>query len=148
MPGLIIWKNQELNKLKRDMDRLFSRVWEEFDIPLFARPPVEIPYIDLVETTDALIAQAEIPDIDPQDLDISITNDLLTIKGEIKQEINTEEDGVYRRASNQGFFSRTVQLPCKISIEQVEATYKDGLLRLFMPKCAPEEAREIKIKIK
>lgn len=148
MPGLIVWKNQELNKLKKDMDRLFSRVWEEFDIPLFARPPVEIPYIDLLETEDSLIAQAEIPDINPDDLDISITHDLLTIKAEVKQGANTKENGVYRRSDRKSFFSRTVQLPCKINIDAVEATYQDGWLRLVMPKCAPDENKQIKIKIK
>jgi HSP20 family protein len=130
------------------MDRLFSRVLEEFDIPLFARPPAEVPYIDLLETEEALIAQVEIPNMDPRDLDISITNDLLTIKAEFKQERHSEANGVFRHANHQGLFSRTIQLPCKVDIDATEATYQDGLLRLVMPKCAPAENKSFKIKIK
>jgi len=55
MPGLIIWKNQEINKLRRDMDRLFTRLRDDFGMPHFKRPPRDIPFIDLSETEEDLI---------------------------------------------------------------------------------------------
>jgi HSP20 family protein len=82
MPGLIIWKNQEIDRLKRDMDRLFARLWDDFCIPLFPRGYREAPFIDLSETEDRLILRAEIPGVTPEDLDISITDGTLTIRGE------------------------------------------------------------------
>jgi len=86
MPGLIIWKNQEINKLRRDMDRLFDRLWDDFGMPHFTRPSRDIPfYRSIRDKKEHLICKAEIPGLNPEDLDISITNDILTIKGEMKK---------------------------------------------------------------
>ena len=68
MSELILWKNQEMNKLRRDMDRLFARVWEEFSMPLFPRPAREVPFIDVSETKENLIIKAELPGGNPEDL--------------------------------------------------------------------------------
>ena len=80
MPGLIIWKNQEIDKLRRDMDRLFARLRDDFGMPPFPKIGRDVPFIDLSETEDDLIIKAEIPGIDPEDLDISITEDILNSK--------------------------------------------------------------------
>lgn len=147
MPGLIIWKNQEMNRLKRDMDRLLARFFDDFAVPSFIRPFKEGPFIDLSETQDRLILRAEIPGVNPEDLDISISGDILTVKGEAGQDFVTEHEGYRSTERGYGFFSRTIQLPCKVRIHEVKATYKDGLLVVDMPKCEPEPSREIKIKI-
>ena len=147
MPGLIVWKNEQMDKLRRDMDRLCTRVCDEFGIHLFPTTAREVPSLDLSETEDTLIIRAEIADINPEDLDISITDDTLSIKGETKQEL-VEESGDYHRTERRyGSFSRTLQLPCRISIYDVKATYKEGLLNIVMPKCRPDKPREIKIKV-
>lgn len=148
MPGLIIWKNQEINKLRRDMDRLFARLWDDFGMPHFPRPSRDIPFIDLSETEDDLILKAEVPGINPEDLDISITDDILTIKGEIKQGFVKENENYHRMERRYESFSRTLQLPCRVMIEDVEATYKEGILTIIMPKCKPETSQRVKIKIK
>jgi HSP20 family protein len=147
MPGLIIWKNQEIDRLKRDINRLFSRFWDDFCIPAFPRPFGEEPYIDLSETEDRLILRAEIPGVKPEDLDISVSDDTLTLRGEARQETVTDEEGYRSNERGFGYFSRTLRLPCKVKIEDVKATYKDGLLSVVMPKCEPETPREIKIKV-
>jgi HSP20 family protein len=148
MPGLIVWKNEQMDKLRRDMDRLCSRVLDEFGMPLIPRIAREVPFMDLSETEDTLIIKAEVPGINPEELDISITDDTLSIKGETKQEL-VEESGDYHRTERRyGFFSRTLQLPCRIKIDDVKATYKKGILNIVMPKCKPEKAREIKVKVK
>lgn len=148
MPGLIIWKNQEINKLRRDMDRLFARLWDDFGMPHLPRTSRDIPFIDLSETEDDLILKAEVPGINPEDLDISITDDILTIKGEIKQEFVKENENYHRMERRYESFSRTLQLPCRVMIEDVEATYKEGILTIIMPKCKPEISQKVKIKIK
>ena len=148
MPGLIIWKNQEINKLRRDMDRLFNRVWCEFCLP--PSPPIVrmAPYMDLSETEDRLIIKAKVPGIKPDDLDISISDDVLIIKGEIRQDL-VKAGGSHRRAElKYGSFSRTIQLPCRIEIEDVKATYKKGVLNIVMPKCKSEKSRTVKIELK
>jgi HSP20 family protein len=148
MPELIVWKNERMDKLRKDMDRLCTRVCDEFGIPLFLETAAELPAIDLAETEDSIILRAEVPDINPEDLDISITDDTLRIKGETKQERVEEEGGVQRTERRYGAFSRTLQLPCRIDLDDVKATYKEGILNIVMPKCVPEQAREIKIKVK
>lgn len=147
MPGLILWKNQEINKMKRDMDRLFDRVLNEFFMPLFPRTFREVPFIDLSETEDSLILKAEIPGIKPEDLEISIRDDVLSIKGEIKQEFVDDGENYHRSERRYGSFSRQLRLPCRVMIDDVKATYKKGILHIVMPKCKPEKARKIKIKV-
>jgi HSP20 family protein len=147
MPGLIIWKNQEMGRLKRDMDRLLARFFDDFAVPFFVRPFREGPFIDLSETQDRLILRAEIPGLSAEDLDITIDGDVLTVKGEAKQHVVTEKEGYLSSEREYGYFSRTIQLPCKVQIHEVKAIYKDGLLSIDMPKCEPEPSRQIKIKI-
>ena len=148
MPGLIEWKNQEINKLRRDMDRLFYRLWDDFSVPLILTSAKETPFIDITETEDNLIINAEIPGIEPEDLDISVTEDILTIKGEMKSEIS-QDKGNYRRMERRyGTFSRTLQLPCKVKTKDVNARYKKGILHIILPKCKPDTPRQVKIRIK
>jgi len=147
MPELIIWKNQEINKLRRDMDRLFARLWDDFGMPQSQRPLRDIPCIDLSETKDKLVLKAEIPGLNPEDLDISITDDILTIKGEMKREAVKENENYHRMERRYESFSRSIQLPCRVMIEDVEATYREGIVTIIMPKCKPEIARKVTIKI-
>jgi HSP20 family protein len=147
MPELIIWKNQEINKLRRDMDRLFSRLWDDFGMPHVHRPSRYIPSIDLYETEEDLICKAEIPDLNPEDLDVSITNDILTIKGEMKKEFTQEDENYHRMERKHESFSRNIQLPSRVIIEDVEATYREGIVTIIMPKCKPEITKKVKIKI-
>jgi HSP20 family protein len=148
MPGLIVWKNQEINKLRRDMDRLFARLRDDFAAPVFPRIARDVPFIDLSETEGHLIIRAEIPGINPEDLDISVTEDTLNIKGEIKQEFVREDEDYRRMERRYGSFSRSLKLPCRVMVEDVEATYANGVLQIVMPKCKPEPARACKVKIK
>lgn len=148
MVGLSIWKNQEIDRLKRDMDRLFTRFWDDFGVSLLPRHRRELPSIDLSETESALILKAEMPGMNPDDLDISIMDDILTIRGEIKQETLDDAEDFHRRERRYGSFVRNLRLPCKISIEEVNAVYKEGVLTILMPKCKAEKARDIRIKVK
>ena len=147
MAGLIVWKNQEIDKLRRDIDRLFDRLWDDFGVPLSTRIEREIPSIDLSETEDTLIIRAEVPGINPEDLEISITDNILTIRGEMKQVDNEKKGDYHRMERRYGYFSRTLQLPCKIVTENVQATYKKGVLSIVMPKCEQVSAPVIRIKI-
>jgi len=147
MPGLILWKNQEIDRLRRDMDRLISRLWEDFGTTLSSQAFEEIPSLEVSETQDRLIIKAEVPSMGPDDLDVSLTDDVLTIKGRVAQEQAAEEGDVYETQRTFGLFSRSLRLPCKILIDDVEATYRDGVLRIILPKCKAEAAHEVKIKI-
>lgn len=148
MPGLIIWKNQEISKMKRDMERLVSRLREDLDISFFPGKMRKVPSLELSETENDLVVKAHLPDIDPENLHISIIDTILNIKGEVKQEIVDEGKKHHSIQRMHSSFSRTLELPCKVMIDDIEATYKDGILQMVMPKCKPEMARKIIINIK
>ena len=133
--------------MRQDMDRLFSRMWDDFRMPLYPRAVKEVPYINISETETDLVIQAEVLGVNPEDLDISLVEDIMTIKGEIKEEHAREGENVHRVERRFGTFSRTLQLPCKIMIDDVKATYSKGILTIRMPKCKSEAAREVKIRI-
>lgn len=147
MPELIIWRKQQLNRLRKDMDRMFERMLGEFSPTPTAGLIRRGPSIDLVETDQTLVLRAEIPGVDPKDLEIDITDNVLTIDGEIKQENIREDENYHRVERNYGSFSRSVQLPCRIVLEDVKATYRKGVLKIVMQKCRPEETIRVKVKL-
>jgi HSP20 family protein len=147
MPGLIVWKNQEIDRLRRDMDRLLARFWDDFGVPFFPRATREAFALELSETEDTLFFRAEVPGIDPDDLEVIVTDNKLTIKGELRQDLQTEGEDYEGQERRYGFFSRSIQLPCKVLMDEVKASYKDGVLSIVLPKCKQESARGVKIKI-
>lgn len=145
MSGLILWKNQEINKLRREMDHLLDRLEVDFCMPLSLKSSKEIPVFDLFETEENLIIRAEAPDISPKNLDISITNDTLTIKGKVEQKILINNLNYHKMKKKYSSFSRTIQLPCHVVIDKIEATCEKGFLKIVMPKYRPEKISTIKI---
>ena len=148
MPGLIIWKDREIDKMKRDINRLMSRLRSDFCMPFLTRTAGRIRYIELSETDDNLIVKAEVPDIHPDNLNISIVDNILSIRGEVEQEKGREELNYNAVETVRSSFSRIVQLPCRVEIDKVEATYKHGTLQIVLPKCKSETARKVKIRVK
>ena len=148
MSELILWKNQEMNRLRRDIDRLFSRMWSSFGISSFPGEAVTGPFIDLSESEDTLMVKAELPGINPEDLDISVIGTKLTISGEKSSE--TVEKSEYYQSVEKSFgsFSRTVRLPCRVKVEDIQATYKNGILQIIMPKLEREPSPAVRVKVK
>ena len=148
MPGLILWKDQEIDKLRKDMDRLLGRFWDDFGQWVSPREfMARGPAIYLSETDDSLLVQAEVPGIDPADLDVSIAEDVLTVKGSIQEEVVIEEAGFGTRERRSRFFSRSIQLPCRVLVDEVQATFKDARLEIVLPKCKEESTRKGRIRI-
>lgn len=147
MPGLILWKNEEINKLKRDMDRLFSRMWDDFGIRHSPSGMGAFSYLDMSETEEIVMIQAEIPGVNADDLEVSISDDFLTIKWKSREETAEETEDSYTTERRIRTFSRSFRLPCKVQPEEVEATYKGGVLSVILPKCRTAPPREVKIKI-
>jgi HSP20 family protein len=145
MPGLILWKNQHIGRLKRDIDSMFDRVWDEFG--LTARKGIirRSPSFEFSETTEAFILLARLPEVDPDDLEVSIKGDLLSIKGKIPHDIIEERATFYSAHRILDSFSRTVRIPCRIDADRIEAVYENGILKMVIPKCPPEDTKIIKI---
>ncbi len=105
------------------------------------------PVVDVAETENDIVVKAEIPGIDPKDIDISITGDNLTIRGEKKEE--KEKTGIcyHRVESSYGSFKRTISLPVSVDIAKVTAEGSNGLLEITLPKKEESKAKKISVKV-
>jgi len=136
----------ELSSLRREMDRL----WENF---FGERPLARVwerewaPSLDMSETKDNFVVKVEVPGIDAKDIDISLTGDVLTIKGEKKQEKEEKEEDYHFVERSYGGFSRSVRLPAEVESRKIKASYKNGILRVTLPKSEKVKAKEVKIKV-
>jgi len=136
----------DLMSLREAMDRLFEesiiRPGSRFLAPFGSGELC----LDMYETDSDVVVTAALPGVKPEDVDITITGDVLSIKGEVKSEAKVEKANYYRQERRYGAFHRTVPLPVPIQPDKAEAKFKDGILTLTMPKA--EEARPKTIKIK
>ena len=147
MRELTLWKQQEIDKLRRDMDQLFRRFRKEFGIPHALIEVAESFSMDLSETENTLTVKAELPDIKPGDIEVSVTEDTLTLKGKTDQDTVETGEGYRRVEKRSRTFSKTVSLPCRVLTEEVRATFKNNVLQIVLPKCKPKQARGIEIDI-
>ena len=108
------------------------------------------PKVDMFEEEGNLVIKAEMPGISKKDLDISLENDILTIKAEKKEEKEEGEKGTtsYTRERRFGKYERYLTLPTRVDPENITATLKKGLLEIRMPKAEEPKAKQIEIKVK
>lgn len=135
----------DITNLRQEMDRLVSH----FMVPGYDVEPGEsiFPSAELQDTGENLALKLEVPGMKPEEVDIQVTEDTVSIKGERKSEETTEEDGMTRSEFHYGKFSRTIALPKTIKPEEVMADYKDGILSLTMPKQNNEAHKSVKVEV-
>lgn len=143
MPELILWKNQHISRLKKDIDTMFDKVWGEYGVPSARRIIRRMPSFELTDTGSAILLIAGLPDINPDDIDLSITGDLITLRGRIQRDIIKEGNNYYRTFDS---FTRSIRIPCRIVVNDVDAVYENGILRVILPKAPQEDTRIIKIR--
>jgi HSP20 family protein len=144
---------KELEDIRRDMDRLF----EEFFSPAsrrrsgwFGKPEtgIVVPNIEMFDRKNEIVLKAEVPGVNKEDIDISITKDSLTLKGEMKKESEVKDEDYYTCERTYGSFSRTIALPVEVQSEMATASFKDGLLEIVLLKKEEAKPKEIKIEVK
>ncbi len=106
-----------------------------------------IPAAEMTETPEAVQLKLEIPGMEAKDLNLEVTADSLTINGERKSEIKTEEEGFTRTEFRYGKFHRVIPLPVRVDNNNVTAEYKDGILNLTLPKAEEEKNKVVKVSI-
>ena len=143
MRGLMPWTG--MVGMKNEMDRWFDRLaelkWEELP-----RGGDWAPSMDISETKDSLVAKVEVPGMDQKDIQISLQENLLTIKGEKRQEKEEKDERYHRIERTYGAFTRTVRLPVGVDAGKVTATFKNGLLTVTLPKTPSSKGTMIPIK--
>jgi len=132
-----------MTTFRKEMDRLLDRFWDGDETPAVG---VWSPKLDLSESKDALMIKAEVPGIEPKDIQLTLENGVLTLQGEKHQEMEHKDERFYRTERNYGSFVRSIRLPVNVDGAKVNATFKNGLLTIMLPKTA--EARGTTIPIK
>ncbi|MDQ1333729.1 MAG: hypothetical protein QG552_679 [Thermodesulfobacteriota bacterium] len=147
MTELIPWIHDEIDRMRRDMDYLLSRCWPEIGADLLMGGFSGGLSLEIFQTDDALTIKAVIPGVDPEDLEVSVTDEKLTIKG-CRKETSVEGGGYYQRVERKlRSFCRSVPLPSRARIGEIKATLHGGILKIVVPKWKPREIRLIKVEI-
>ncbi len=135
---------RELESWRNTMEQLLNELPRT---PYREDRPWVLP-LDVIETEDRFIVKASIPGVDPDDLDITFSDNILTIQGEIKAESEETEGRYLLRERRFGLFQRSIALPERVEADKIEATYKDGVLILSIPKVEEIKPRRISVKAK
>lgn len=130
--------------LHREMNRLFDDVVRGGGVPTGSAGGGQTsmllaPHMDVSETEGEIRIQAEMPGVTEQDIDVSLNQDVLTIRGEKKQERKEERQGVHFTERSFGTFQRSLRLPFSINPDQVQARFENGVLTVTLPKVQPQE---------
>ena len=140
---------------QRQMNKVFDDFFGGFDLspwaPLERRLAISFtPHVDVSETDKEIKVSAELPGMDEKDIDVSLTRDTLTIKGEKKEEKEDKGKDYYKMERSYGTFTRSIPLPAEVDTDKVQATFKKGVLEITLPKSAKaiQETKKIPIKAK
>lgn len=139
---------REMVRLRDEMDHLFNRIFD-MDFPISRRLFREgewAPRLDVSEGKADITVRAEVPGCDADDIDVRLDGRTLTISGEKKQEKEEKDENFHRLERTYGSFSRFVELPAEVDPQEIDATYKKGVLRLVFRKVRASEAKKIEIK--
>ena len=148
MSNLSRWEPaREMMTLREAMDRLFD---DAFTRPLSVRDgwSMASPAIDMYQTDNDVIVKASIPGIKAEEVQINITGDILTLKGEVKQEEDRQERSWHLREQRFGSFERSIVLPTDVKSDQAEAVFENGILTITLPKADEVKPKTINIKAK
>jgi HSP20 family protein len=135
--------------LRQEMNTLFDNFLSGFELePFKGRFGAFSPSIDVKESEKDISVTAELPGIDDKDIDVSLTRDSLTLKGEKKEEKEEKGKDFYRMERSFGTFTRTIPLPSEIDTDKVKAEFKKGVLTVTLPKTAKAIKEKKKISVK
>lgn len=128
---------------------LFDRFFNDLSLPtFFGEEKLLVPAFDISETEKEYIITGEIPGMDVKDLDVTLLDGILTVKGEKNQEKEDKDENYHRVERCYGSFQRNFRIPEKVKTDELDATYKDGILKLTLPKAEVSEVKKIEVKEK
>ena len=143
--ALIHWQPAEFTGLRRDLEGVFDTFRTGEQTPQAARP--WSPAIDISETPEAYLVAAELPGVEKEDVNVTVLENRLFNKGEKKQEAREEKQNIHRVERAYGAFSRSFDLPRAVEAEKITAAYKDGVLRVSVPKAEEAKPKQIEVNV-
>jgi HSP20 family protein len=136
---------REMMTLREAMDRLFD---DAFTRPINMSAVSSLPTIDLYQTSDEVVVKAALPGLKADEVQITVTADVLTLRGEFKQENEKKEATWHMREQRYGLFERAVMLPTDVQTEKAKADFENGILTITLPKAEAVKPKSISIKAK
>ncbi|HNB35955.1 MAG TPA: Hsp20/alpha crystallin family protein, partial [Anaerolineales bacterium] len=145
MSNLIRWEPaREMMTLREAMDRLFD---DAFTRPLsLSGNNWSIPAVDMYQTDNEVVVKAALPGIKADEVQINVTGEILTLKGETKQENETKEKAYHIREQRWGTFERSIVLPTEVVADKAKADFENGVLTITLPKAEEVKPKTISIK--
>lgn len=132
--------------IQQEMNRLFDSFFGR-PLAVGAAERVWVPPVDVCETKDDLVVSLELPGVREKEVEVAITGDLLTVKGERRFSRESKDESFHRMERVYGKFERTIPLPVAVQTDKVKATYRDGVLDIRLPKVEEVKPRQIKIDV-
>lgn len=142
-----------LQTLRQEMDRAFERMWRGFETkpalpgsmtPMQGLMP-DWPALDVTEDDKALTLKADVPGLGPEDIDIEVSGNMLTLRGARSEEKSERKQGIYVSERRSGCFQRTVPLPDYVDRDKIEARYDKGILTVSVPKVPGKGPKRVKV---
>lgn len=144
-----VWDDhaKELDRIRREIDELFDPTARMFfSDGLFDRE--YSPAMDVVENDDAFLVSIDVPGVDRKDLEISVADNVLTVKGEKKDSRNRKDRKYFRKESWEGSFQRTLSLPAGVDSDKISAKLTDGVLSISLQKREEAKPKQISVSVK
>jgi HSP20 family protein len=131
----------------RDLENQFGRMFEDLWDGGSATGRMWSPPIDLSETEDSYVLEADVPGLNKEDLELVVVDNLVTIKGERKHQSEARREGYHRFERQYGSFQRTFEIPGGFKADAVQAAFENGVLRVTLPKREESKPKQIEVKI-
>jgi HSP20 family protein len=147
MMQLTPWRRphrRDITRFNREMDTFWDRFFG--DAPLAGFEREWLPSVDVAESDGDITVRAELPGLEAKDIDLNISGDVLSIRGEKKGKEEIKEDDYYSRESYYGSFQRSIRLPAEVQSDKVDASFKNGVLDIKLPKSETTQSKKIEIK--
>ncbi len=149
MSNLIRWEPmRDMVTLRDAMDHLFDEAFTRPWGPADGGVGMGMPAVDMYQTDDEVVVKLAVPGMKPEDVQISVTGDTLSIKGETKEESDAKEKAYHIRERRWGSFERTITLPTAVKSDKAHAEFENGVLSVSLPKAEEVKPRMINIKAK
>ena len=147
MTALTRWDPiREMSTMRNTLDRFFNE--RLFDMPLmWERNPESMSLaLDVAEEADKYIVKASVPGVKPEEVEITVTDNVLTIKGETKEDTEIKEENYHLRERRYGSFMRSVTLPAPVNADKIEAVHENGVITLTLPKSETVKPKKIELR--
>jgi HSP20 family protein len=143
----------EIARMEREMERMFedffSPRWSPFRRSFWPTRKQAFPSVDIdvYEEKDEIVAKAELPGMSKDDINVNVSDHILTIKGEKKKEEETKDEDYFFSERSYGTFVRSIELPADVQTEKAKANFKNGILEIRLPKTEEAKKKEIPVKV-